>query len=93
MAWMKGRAPHRWQMQRIDVDAPFRVQMEETPGTPPRSAGADEGPGVLASKMRKSRCQIDKSSREWTSGGRCWSPCQAQCRCWVKTLAPPSGDP
>lgn len=69
MAWMKGRAPHRWQMQRIDVDAPFRVQMEETPGTPPRSAGADEGPGVLASKMRKSRCQIDKSSREWTSGG------------------------
>lgn len=68
MAWMKGRAPHRWQMQRIDVDAPFRVQIEETPGAPPRSAGAGEGPGVLASKMRKSRCQIDKSSREWTSG-------------------------
>lgn len=34
MAWMKGRAPHRWQMQSIDVDAPFRVQIEENPGAP-----------------------------------------------------------
>lgn len=49
---------------RCPVQGPDRGE----PRRPPSIGRCRRSPGVLASKMRKSRCQIDKSSREWTSG-------------------------